>query len=223
MNMMRKERVPETFEGIQSISTVEIFDEMQRGLRDRGYLSLDEILRTGISSGCVLEVGPGPGYLGLEWLKSTTGTVLTGLEISPAMIRMAMKNADEYGLVSRAGYVGGNALSMPFQDNSFNAAFSNGSLHEWGDPLAVFMEMERVLKPGGLFCVTDLKRDINPVLFWIMRMCVKPSAIRQGFTSSVRASYTRHELGNILKETPFTRVEVMVSPFGLAATGTKRS
>lgn len=35
MNMMRKERVPETFEGIQSMSTVEIFDEMERGLRDR--------------------------------------------------------------------------------------------------------------------------------------------------------------------------------------------
>ena len=32
------------------------------------------------------EIGPGPGYLGLEWLKKTQGTHLTGVDISPGMI-----------------------------------------------------------------------------------------------------------------------------------------
>ena len=70
---MLKERIPETKIGIQGEINVQIYDTMQRRLRDKGWMSTDQIIETGINSGIVLEVGPGPGYLGLEWLKKTTG------------------------------------------------------------------------------------------------------------------------------------------------------
>lgn len=86
----------------------------------------------------VLELGPGPGYLGLEWLKKTKDTALSALEISPAMIAKASKNAAAYGLTDRIKFFNGSCLGTPFPESAFSAVFSNGSLHEWEDPVRVF-------------------------------------------------------------------------------------
>jgi hypothetical protein len=95
---LAKPRVVETNEGIQGEFTVEVYDKMMRNLRDKGWIETDLILKTGINHGLSLEIGPGPGYLGLERLKKTEGTTLRALEISADMIEMAEKNAGEYGL-----------------------------------------------------------------------------------------------------------------------------
>ncbi|OPY28204.1 MAG: hypothetical protein A4E27_00371 [Methanobacterium sp. PtaU1.Bin242] len=127
---MTKPRKKETDEGIQDSIIVHDYDEMMRNSRDKGYLYTAEIVESGIQSGRALEIGPGPGYLGLEWLKNTEGTRLTGLDISAGMVKVAEKNALEYGLGDRAEYVVGNAMALPFDDGVFDAVFSNASLHE---------------------------------------------------------------------------------------------
>ena len=53
-------------------------DALMRRLSDEGYLDTDLILNAGIRKSCALEVGPGPGYLGLESLHRTTGTCPEG-------------------------------------------------------------------------------------------------------------------------------------------------
>ena len=94
---MVKSRVVETEEGIQGEFDVQQYDQMMRRMRDKGWLETKEILNAGIVQGLALEVGPGPGYLGLEWLKNTQETSLKGLE----MISIAERNAREYGLEPR--------------------------------------------------------------------------------------------------------------------------
>ena len=93
---MTKPRVKETDQGIQGEFTVQIYDKFQRRMRDKGWIETDAIIKSGIRSGHVLEIGPGPGYVGLEWLRKTEGTDLTGLDISPDMVSMAEGNANEY-------------------------------------------------------------------------------------------------------------------------------
>lgn len=217
---MLKERMPETNEGIQNGLTVEHFDVFQRNMRDRGIMETQDIIKNGIDRGDVLEVGPGPGYLGLEWLKATRDTHLTGIEISPNMIKMERRNAAGYGLADRVIYVGGNAMEMPFQDGIFDGVFTNGSLHEWEYPERVFAEVYRVLKPGGRFFVSDLKRNLSPVLAGIMRLMAKPRAIRPGFDSSLAATYTRSEMEDVLRKAGI-EAEVRENPFGLNITGIK--
>ena len=161
---MNKQRVPETDHGIQGEVTVQQYDQMQRGLRDKGWIETKALIRSGITHGHALEIGHGPGYLGLEWLKHTQGTALTGLDISPDMHELVKRNAGEYGLTDRTRYKKGNSDRLPFPDNTFDAAFTNGSLHEWEDPLCAFNETWRVLKPGGRYFISDLRRDMNALL-----------------------------------------------------------
>ena len=68
---MVKPRVVETNQGITGDFNVQMYDQMQRHLRDKGFMETHDIIKSGIDSGTVLELGPGPGYLGLEWLKKT--------------------------------------------------------------------------------------------------------------------------------------------------------
>jgi len=77
---MTKPRIIETDQGIQGEFNVEVYDSMMRNLRDRGWMETDLILKAGMRQGLALEVGPGPGYLGLEWLKKTEGTHLWTLD-----------------------------------------------------------------------------------------------------------------------------------------------
>jgi len=218
---MVKPRVVETNEGIQEEFTVEVYDKMQRHLRDRGWIETDQIIKSGITEGVALEIGPGPGYLGLEWLKKTEATRLIGLEISPKMIDVAEKNARGYGFETKVKYVQGDAQKMPFEDNFFDGAFTNGSLHEWSEPTRILNELFRVLKPGGKYFVSDMRRDMSPFMKWFMRRVTKPKEIRPGLTSSINASYTVEELESILKKTDLSGYEVKKLTMGFVLTGTK--
>ena len=218
---MVKERIVETNEGIQGEITVEIFDRFAKGMRDGGFHPVKEIIQSGISAGRALEVGPGPGYVGLEWLKKCPGASLTGLEISPDMIRLARKNANEYGLSDQAEYVQGNCLEMPFPDGQFDAAFSSGSLHEWEDPVRALREIDRVLKPGGRLFIEDMRRDVNPFIKWPIYWTTKPREIKPGFKTSLAASYTVPELEAITLRAGLQNAVVKPDFFGLTLTFVK--
>lgn len=127
-----------------------------------------------------MEVGNGPGYLGLEWLKNTQGTSLTGLDISDDMVVLARENAREYGLGDRVHYVQSSGSKMPFKDCTFDAVFTNGSLHEWAEPRATFDEIWRVLRIDGKCLISDLRRDMPALLRWFMWLNVRPKEMRSG-------------------------------------------
>ena len=220
---MTKPRVPETNEGIQDALDVAVFDRFAQGMRDKGWNNVETIIAAGVCAGDVLEIGPGPGYVGLEWLKACPEGRLTALEISPEMIAMATKNAAGYGFSSRVQYAEGNALEMPFADDSFDAVFSNGSLHEWEDPARVFGQIARVLKPGGRFCVADMRRDVNPLLARMICASTKPKEIRPGFWTSLRAAYTKPELEAILADIKLIDVAGRNEFFGLSVSGGKHA
>lgn len=216
-----KQRILETNVGIQNAPDVNMFDEFQRSMRDRGWIETNQIIKTGINKGNALELGPGPGYLGLEWLKNTTDTNLTGLEISSNMIKLAKKNADDYGFKQdKASYVHGNCMAMPFEDNAFDAVFSNGSLHEWEDPKAVLLEIHRVLKQGGRFFISDLKRDLSPLVRLFLNFSTKKS-MRRGLKTSIDAAYTKQELETMMRSIPLSQVEVKTGAIGLSVLGIK--
>ncbi|AXV38340.1 MAG: hypothetical protein CIT01_09075 [Methanobacterium sp. BRmetb2] len=218
---MVKSRIPETDNGIQGEFNVEIYDQMMSRLRDKGFMETDEIIKSGINKGFVLEIGPGPGYLGLEWLSKTQGTKLQGIEISRDMINMARRNSKEYELENRVEYVDCDAQDMPFDENMFDGVFSNGSLHEWSQPIKIFNEIHRVLKPGGRYFISDMKRDMNFLGKWFLKLNTKPKEMRAGLISSINAGYTVTEIVNILEKSNLKDFSINEVFIGFEITGKK--
>lgn len=216
---MTKPRVKETDQGIQGELLVEIYDQFQRGMRDKGWIETNAIIKSGIQHGHVLELGSGPGYVGLEWLKKTGSTRLTGLDISPDMISLAERNAREYGLAARTEYVFSNGSRMPFADDHFDAVFTTGSLHEWEQPRGIFDELGRVLKPGGRIFVSDLKRDMSVFVRWFLWLTTWPKEIRPGLATSINAAYTALELRELVRGTALAGCKVTTDPIGLTVSG----
>ena len=212
-------RVIETNVGIQGEAPAALFDRFARGMRDRGWNGVEEILAAGLPAGDLLELGPGPGYVGLELAKKLAPRSLTACEISPAMLALARRNAAEYGIP--ATYVEGSAMALPFPDASFDGVFSNGSLHEWEDPARVFGEIARVLRPGGRFCVTDLRRDAALWKRVFISASTRPKEMRRGLRTSLAAAYTAEEIRGILQKTPLAGAAVEAGFFSLCICGEK--
>lgn len=217
---MVRARVIETNEGIQDEITVELFDAFARVMRDRGWNGVDSMIATGIKGGDVLEIGPGPGYVGLELAKKLNPVSLTGCEISSAMIDFAQKNAAEYDI--SVHYVQGSCTQMPFADASFDSVISNGSLHEWENPLRAFDEIHRVLRPGGRYCITDLRRDISPLVKAMMYHTTRPQAMRPGLITSLEAAYTVSEITELLRHSALHDAVISHDLFGLCIAGQKQ-
>ena len=218
-------RVPETDEGLQGDELALKYDEMQRHIRDNGWLQekVDDILKAGIDSGEVLELGCGPGYLGLEWLKRAQHSArLVGLDISPAMLRRASANAQGYGVTERCAYECGTVLALPFEDDSFDHAISASSLHEWADPVTALSEMHRVLKPGGRYVISDLRRDVDRTTFQFMKANIAAD-MRPGFRTSIRSSYLKSEVEEILEGAALATAVVTEVQMGIVVTGRKEA
>ena len=218
---MVKSRVAETENGITDEFDVQSYDRMQRSLRDKGWIETKQIIQEGINSGVALEIGPGPGYLGLDWLKNTQGTRLKGLEISKAMIALAQRNSAEYGFLNRIEYVKGDAQRMPFEDNYFDAVFSNGSLHEWAHPEDVWNEIARVLKPRGKYYISDLRRDMNILAKGFLWLTCQPKKMRPGLITSINAAYLATEIETMLAKTRLEGWHVKNNILGIVITGQK--
>ncbi|MCL5985470.1 MAG: class I SAM-dependent methyltransferase [Actinobacteria bacterium] len=148
-------------------------------------------------------------------------TSLKALEISSDMIEIAKGNAREYGFDECVEYVKGNAQRMPFGDETFDGVFTNGSLHEWSQPEEVFNEIHRVLKPGGKYFISDLRRDMNFFIKWFMHFATRPKEIRPGLTTSINAAYTPDEIKNVIKLTSLKDAYIASNPMGIEIYGKK--
>ena len=218
---MTNPRVPETNYTILGRAHVEAYDLMQASLREKGWLETGDLLLNGIVHGFSLEVGSGPGYLGLEWLLRTRDTCLVGLDISPDMVAIAKNHARELGLTDRAEHLLGSAGAIPFEDNVFDAVFTSRSLHEWFSPCTIFTELWRVLKPGGRLYVSDLRRDLSRTARNFLEQWVKSEVILKSLQASIGAAYTMAEVTALLDRTELVGCEVVETALGLRVTGIK--
>jgi len=126
----------------------------------RGFLSPggpEEVKRIveglDLAGKCLLDIGFGTG--GPAAVLASLGAQVTGTDIEPQLLphaeatRQASPHADRIRLIlTEPG-------PLPFEDASFDVVFSKDSLIHVPDKVAMFREILRVLRPGGIFAASD--------------------------------------------------------------------
>jgi ubiquinone/menaquinone biosynthesis C-methylase UbiE len=102
----------------------------------------------------VLEVGPGEGYYSFDVAAALVGGRLDVLDVQQEFLEEVMQTAAERGagniFATRA-----DARDLPYEDESFDAAFLVTVIGEVPDQDAALQELRRVIKPGGRLVVGE--------------------------------------------------------------------
>ena len=121
-----------------------------------GYIRLPD-------GGRCLDVGCGSGALTIAAAKRNPKAAVVGCDIwSGAYKAVFTKNRCEQNAraegVSNVRFEEGNAVSLPFADETFDAVMSNYVYHNVSghDKQVLLLETLRVLKKGGTFAIHDL-------------------------------------------------------------------
>lgn len=97
----------------------------------------------------VLEVGFGPGR-GIQYAaEAITDGTAKGIDHSSLMVRRATARNREAIAAGRVELLEASAMSLPYDDDSFEKAFSINSIQFWPSAETGMQEVYRVLKPDG--------------------------------------------------------------------------
>ena len=108
----------------------------------------------------VLDLGCGTGRLLNRLAAEFPDLKGIGVDLSPQMLKKARQNNQHH---PRLIYTKGNAESLPFAENQFDAVFNTISFLHYPNPQQVFSEVGRILRPQGEFYLADY--TISPLQF----------------------------------------------------------
>jgi demethylmenaquinone methyltransferase/2-methoxy-6-polyprenyl-1,4-benzoquinol methylase len=129
-----------------------VYDAMNRTMTaglDRRWrrLTAHAVVRPGDS---VLDACCGTGDLAIACARA--GGRVTGLDFSEGMLERARRKAPELE------WVGGDLLSLPFPDDSFDAATVGFGVRNVEDLAEAISELRRVLRPSGRLAILEITR-----------------------------------------------------------------
>lgn len=131
---------------------------------ERGWkkLLVKRLLAEAASGQQVLDVCCGTGDIAIALAAGDPEIRVTGLDFSPAMLAVAKEKGAG---IPNLQLVQGDAMELPFEDNTFAAACISFGLRNTPDYGRVLREMKRVVRPGGtVYCLDSFVPDLPLVL-----------------------------------------------------------
>jgi ubiquinone/menaquinone biosynthesis C-methylase UbiE len=155
-----------------------IFPKKFKGDMNLHYEILSKELKD-VHEQCVLELATGSGSA-VNFLPNDNQ--YTGTDISPGLLRKAVKSFKDAGF-ENAGFYVTSAEDLPFDDNIFNIVLCILSLNFFNNIKKVFQEIKRVTAPDAIF------------------ICSVPVPERNKVQSTIRGTlYSEEKLDRICKE-----------------------
>jgi SAM-dependent methyltransferase len=148
----------------------------------------------------VLDLGSGAGidvFLAAQQV-GEAGRVI-GVDMTPEMLQRARENAAKHG-IENVEFRQGDIEAMPVDDASVDVVISNCVINLAPDKKQVYSEMNRVLRPGGRFIVSDM------VTYGSV-----PESVRKDlelWAGCVAGALDRQEYLSIIADAGFDRVTV---------------
>lgn len=162
---------------------------------------------------------------------------VTGLDFSQNMLDIGAAKIGKLGLSRQITLVQGNAMSLPFEDNSFDYVTIGFGLRNVPDYLHVLKEMRRVVKPGGqVVCLEVSKPTWQPfkamynlyfgrILPLVGKLVAKRFEEYKWLPESLKMFPDRDQLAKLFEEAGLSRVTAYPLTGGVAALhmGTKEN
>ncbi|MBI2811249.1 MAG: methyltransferase domain-containing protein [Candidatus Melainabacteria bacterium] len=103
----------------------------------------------------VLDIGSGLGGPA-RYLACKFGCSVTGIDLTRSYVDAATYLTERTGLSSKVNFDCGDALALPYADNSFDAAITQHVAMNIENRERFYSEAFRVIKPGGQFALYDV-------------------------------------------------------------------
>lgn len=145
----------------------------------------------------LLDAGCGLGGA-CRLLAAEFGAEVTGIDITADYIRTAQQLSALTGLQHHTRFVQGSILALPFDDNSFDAVWTQHVQMNIADKKALYAELGRVLPTGGRLIYYDVLGNEEPIRYPV------PWAANDSLSFLV----TSPQLHTLLADAGFRRIQV---------------
>jgi ubiquinone/menaquinone biosynthesis C-methylase UbiE len=102
----------------------------------------------------VLDCGCGPGSITADLATAVAPGEVIGIDIEPGQLDAAQALAADRR-VDNVRFERASIYDLPFRDASFDAVFCHTVVEHLAQPQTAFVEVRRIMRPGGIFGVRD--------------------------------------------------------------------
>ena len=114
----------------------------------------------------LLDVAGGTGDIAYRFLKRAGQGHATVLDLTEEMLVEGRKRAEASQMVDQLDWSVGDAMALPFPDNSFDVYTISFGIRNVTRPQDALNEAFRVLRPGGRLMVLEFSQIPNPAMQW---------------------------------------------------------
>ncbi len=162
----------------------------------------------------LLDVATGTGDIIIEAVRRNKNISAAGIDFSESMLKVARRRIN----IKNVRLINADALSIPFNDSSFDVVTSGFLMRNVQNIPEAFTEQYRVLRPGGVVICMDttppenkistpfINLYFNIVIPFLARIISGNSSAYSYLVESMRNFKSADELKNIMEKTGFTEV-----------------
>jgi len=164
---------------------------------------------TFFKTGRLLDVATGTADLAIEAALLNPEARVVGLDFVPGMMALGKRKIAGKGLSGRVGLVEGDALSLPFGENSYDTVSMAFGIRNIPDRMRALKEMKRVAVPGGQVMILEMTTPRGPLFrrlftLYLNRILPRISGL---FTSNQEAyQYLADSIMNFPSPAEFARL-----------------